>query len=329
MSGSRARSKASNDLSRRRAEWLGSSTSSVHAAKNAVRWVVKIATAINAKDCDETLDSLISLGSQHLIAMRADASMPSLKPIETLEALLRKWRVATAEATALGLDGGISSSAYQRDIQLPKELVVARKWFETVERVIDAGDPGPERLAKLMQAAQYHLDAVEACRSSWPQARRMSIERRASYWRFLLAQWAHSEASAVFATVRAAQLDAIAQQNANPTVANYEVAAQAAQACEGAREVLAEAILALGTGRKLLRTEEQLRLQVQKKQREKRTCSMCGKTVPNYFRSFFYCGGCRQPSVAREYWTRYCSVECQRAHWAAGHKDKCPCAREG
>jgi len=39
-------------------------------------------------------------------------------------------------------------------------------------------------------------------------------------------------------------------------------------------------------------------------------------------------GGCRHPSVAREYWTRYCSVECQRTHWAAGHKDECPCAKD-
>ena len=87
MSGSRARSKASNNRSRRRDNGLTSSTSSVHDAKHAVRWVVKVATDFNAKDCDETLDSLISLGSQHLIAMKADASMPSLKPIETLEAL--------------------------------------------------------------------------------------------------------------------------------------------------------------------------------------------------------------------------------------------------
>ena len=59
---------------------------------------------------------------------------------------------------------------------------------------------------------------------------------------------------------------------------------------------------------------------------KKRTCSHCGRTGPLSQRSFAYCGGCRQPGVAREHWSRYCSEACQRAHWAAGHQDECPCA---
>ena len=61
---------------------------------------------------------------------------------------------------------------------------------------------------------------------------------------------------------------------------------------------------------------------------KKRTCSHCGKTGPLSLVSFAYCGGCRHSGVAREHWTRYCSVGCQRTHWAAGHKDECPCAKD-
>ena len=59
----------------------------------------------------------------------------------------------------------------------------------------------------------------------------------------------------------------------------------------------------------------------------KRTCSYCGTTGPLSQVSFAYCGGCRDSRVAREDRPRYCSEACQRAHWAAGHKDECPCAK--
>ena len=59
---------------------------------------------------------------------------------------------------------------------------------------------------------------------------------------------------------------------------------------------------------------------------KKRRCSICGISAPYSSRALDYCGGCRHPSVAREDRPRYCSVECQRAHWLAGHKDECPCA---
>ena len=60
---------------------------------------------------------------------------------------------------------------------------------------------------------------------------------------------------------------------------------------------------------------------------KKRTCSHCGKTRHRSQISFAYCGGCRHAGVARIDLPRYCSEACQRAHWAAGHKDECPCAK--
>ena len=60
-------------------------------------------------------------------------------------------------------------------------------------------------------------------------------------------------------------------------------------------------------------------------QRQKRTCSMCGKTAPISSRAFDYCGGCRDPSIPRVDRPRYCSEDCQRAHWLAGHMDRCLC----
>ena len=39
-----------------------------------------------------------------------------------------------------------------------------------------------------------------------------------------------------------------------------------------------------------------------------------------------YCGGgCRHSDVPREDRPRYCSEECQRAHWLAGHCHECQC----
>ena len=59
-----------------------------------------------------------------------------------------------------------------------------------------------------------------------------------------------------------------------------------------------------------------------------KACSYCGTTGPLSQVSFAYCGGCRDSRVAREDRPRYCSEACQRAHWAAGHKDECPCAKD-
>ena len=64
------------------------------------------------------------------------------------------------------------------------------------------------------------------------------------------------------------------------------------------------------------------------KQRIKRTCVVCGLTAPLCSRSFAYCGGCRHASIPRVDRPRYCSEACQRAHWHAGHKDECPCAKD-
>ena len=41
---------------------------------------------------------------------------------------------------------------------------------------------------------------------------------------------------------------------------------------------------------------------------------------------FVNCAGCRHESVARKDRPRFCSLECQRAHWVAGHMHACPCA---
>ena len=58
------------------------------------------------------------------------------------------------------------------------------------------------------------------------------------------------------------------------------------------------------------------------------TCSYCGTTNPLSQVSFAYCGGCRHSGIARIDLPRYCSEACQRAHWHAGHKDECPCAKD-
>ena len=57
---------------------------------------------------------------------------------------------------------------------------------------------------------------------------------------------------------------------------------------------------------------------------KKRTCSMRGKPLPNVL-IVRLLRRLPAPGVARMT-PRYCSVPCQRAHWARGPQHECPCA---
>ena len=106
---------------------------SVVNAVAAANWALDTTKLITAGDCDLSLDSLISLCSQHLIAMEtcvksgAGGVLPCDKTILALQDLLKVYRAAAAEVGALGLDGGISHRRWQRDIKLPNEVTKARK----------------------------------------------------------------------------------------------------------------------------------------------------------------------------------------------------------
>ena len=90
-----------------------------------------------------------------------------------------------------------------------------------------------------------------------------------------------------------------------------------------AKKIYAEARVQFFVLRAAVRKEQ---FEMSESQLKKRMCSQCGTTVPLSARAFAYCAGCRHESVARKDRPRFCSVECQRAHWVAGHMHACPCA---
>jgi hypothetical protein len=161
------------------------------------------------------------------------------------------------------------------------------------------------RVLKFAEDAAKHIKAMDACRSSWPRARTLSIERRYCRYSLLVAKWGHAAVSAILAET---------QKNRDADTVRIEFFSQ--------KEKETRDNLRNGTAA-VLRTKIRRRA-IRANMLRKRTCSMCGKTAPNSSPSFAYCGGCHGFQL-RECIPRFCSEACQRAHWLAGHKDECPC----
>ena len=193
--------------------------------------------------------------------------------------------------------------------ELPEAFTAAVKWFRTANGllIMVRGEAPPARMKTLLTLADKgseQIQAVQATRSSYPPGSRATIAWRCLKWKDELSCW--------------------------------EVAA-----LETALHVLREARIGVkmrDTEKRLVEAKssrDKMRSQLERfkptwrkhraEQRKKRTCSMCGKTAPNSSRAFPYCGGCRDPSIPRVDRPRYCSEECQRAHWLAGHMDRCLC----
>jgi uncharacterized protein YecA (UPF0149 family) len=146
---------------------------------------------------------------------------------------------------------------------------------------------------------QRYIDAALECRSSWPRARYLSIERRFRKYCLVVEQWSHMAGLLVLAKAHEKYSDAATIE---PITATLNRTRDRIRKAEGM----------------ILETKKRRRA-IRAKMRKKRTCSHCGKTGPLSEIAFAYCGGCGEQ--------RYCSEACQRAHWLAGHKDECPCAR--
>ena len=270
----------------------------LRAAMKSYEWVTDHIKFFEARECDLSLDTLSSVASKHLVAiencMSVDASDPEMTQIfqegaSEIREWIGRWRDAATEAASLGLGGDISHKYWQQNIMLPEEVTKARKWFAMAKQLVKKF-PLPR---KSIIKGHTLITAVFKCRSSWPRYRRLSIARRFHKWSLLLAQWAHTSAYFSKCEFEALYL----------TSTTAQAEAQAA----------------------LTRVEKQ-QAEFRAIMLKKRTCAHCGTTGPLSQRSFAYCGGCRDLGVARVDWTRYCSEACQRAHWAAGHKDECPCA---
>jgi len=283
--------------------------------QEALSWLQKTSISIS-RNYDLSVDSVNSEARKHLAAVETfenafAASGMQLFPeardrIGFFHLFVTYWRDAAAECAALGLGGDISCPYYGRHIELPEAVIMATKWFDTAEKLTPKVDV--MQLLKLQDDGYRHINAVEACRSSWPQARVSSIERRFVKWMMLAAKWDHMEALIALDRAKEKKKD----------VATVELFTRQ---LERARESLKETSHAFF----VLKMDKRVRKADMLK---KRTCYHCGKTGPLSQKSFAYCGGCRHSGVARIDLPRYCSEACQRAHWAAGHKDECPCAKD-
>jgi len=292
-------------------EWDG-----LHAALN---WLKKTSVDVSpSQNYDLSIDSVNSEARKHLAAVETfenafAASGLQLHPeardrIGFFHIFVKYWRDAAANAAALGLGGDISCAYYGEHIELPEEVMVARKWFETAVTLTDAEQVNLCHIEKFITTGRDHVYAINACRRFWPRARYLSIDRL--YYACGLQVWEWTHMSVVTARE-------IARVNGSDA-ASIEAISQSE---ELAREKLEEA-------RNIFRQMKKDRRAIRACMLKKRTCSHCGKTAPLSQLSFAYCGGCRHSGVAREHWTRYCSEACQSAHWAAGHKDECPCAKD-
>ena len=268
----------------------------VNAAQEAVDWLDDTVRLMAKRECDLSLDTLMSVGSEYLVALEAcarvvDGNAPARLsgklPVAPLRQWIGRWRAAAAEAETLGLGRDISYKYWQKNVELPEVVIRATKWFDTAERLAQAVDVS--RLMKFATDGRRHIEAVRACLSI-PKFRRWSIQRSFVKWSLLVVRWVDQ--------------------------------AQQAEGPESPDDSTTMEIITLYERMKMERRAKKAdRL-------KKRTCSHCGKKAPLSQLSFAYCGGCRHSGVAREHWTRYCSEACQSAHWAAGHKDECPCAKD-
>ena len=282
----------------------------------AMEWLDKAEQSCEAREqCGISLHWLITDGSKHLVSLEMCESVVVSNPpgvtvtplqagLTKLTKWLERWGAAAAEAAALGLSRDTSYGYWQHNIELPEEVTEATRWFDTAEKLAKAVDTS--RLVKFASDGERHIWAVEACRSSWPQFRHWSIQRSFVKWNMLLAEWCELVASTASDQVQAER----------PDVATMDLITQQ----------LDRAVDCLGDARAEKKKKMERRIR-KADMLKKRTCSYCGTTNPLSQVSFAYCGGCRHSVVDRIHWARYCSVECQRAHWLAGHKDECPCVR--
>ena len=263
--------------------------------KEAVEWLDETELSCDAGECVLSLDALISVGSEHLVVLenfeRFVASNPRGLRASVPVVPLRQWIERWRAAAVEAESLGLGRDISYKHWQKNIELP------EVVIRAIKWFDTA-ERLAQAVDVSRLmkfatdgrrHIEAVRACLSI-PKFRRWSIQGSFVKWSLLVVRWVDQ-----------------AQQVEGPESPDDS------------------------TTMEIITLYERMKMERRAKKADrlkKRTCSHCGKKAPLSQLSFAYCGGCRHSGVAREHWTRYCSEACQSAHWAAGHKDECPCAKD-
>ena len=187
---------------------------------------------------------------------------------------------------------------------LPAAFTAAAAWFGAAKQ--HRFTTVVETLERLASEGSRHLIAVNNSCSSCPRGSHATITRRFVKWKELVNSW-----NLVLINARSQLIGGRRRRHWQTLRDISDVKSRLARANKERNEIAMQL------------EAQNLKWPVHRaKQRKKRTCSMCGKTAPNSSRAFDYCGGCRHvPRVDRP---RYCSEECQRAHWLAGHMDECP-----
>ena len=218
------------------------------------------------------------------------------------EKRIRKWKALVAEwenhrRVAAG-EAGV----------LPDTFTAAAEWFGAAKQ--HRFTTVVETLERLASEGSRHLIAVNNSCSSCPRGSHATITRRFVKWKELVNSW-----NLVSINARLLKNCGGRRRRHWQTLRDIsDVKNRLARANKERNEIAMQL------------EAQNLKWPVHRaKQRKKRTCSMCGKTAPNSSRAFDYCGGCRHSAVPRVDRPRYCSEECQRAHWLAGHMDECPC----
>ena len=276
----------------------------------------KLAQAKHPRDLP--LDRLIRDANQHIRAFECLSSALTTDPspgdaaqhkAQVVQKRLRKWKALVA-----GWENHRRVAAGEAEV-LPEAFTEAVEWFAARAKPLNVSDGGGtgcepvsasdgQALADLASEGKRRIIAVQAIRSSYPRGSRATIPRCLRKWKLEVIGWEVVASEAALQALRAGR------RRGN---------------LRDAEENFAEAKEVYDSQIRLRESLKQPWREYRAKQRKKRTCSHCGTTALFSSRAFPYCGGCRHSDVARKDRPRYCSEECQRAHWLAGHMNECPC----
>ena len=246
---------------------------------------------------DLPLARLVRDGNDHIRTVEA---MVTPENACVFEKRIRKWKALVAEwenhrRVAAG-EAGV----------LPDTFTAAAAWFGTAKRSTSTDARTLEHLAA---EGHRHLIAVNDSRRSCPRGSHVTITRRFVKWKELVNSWDLASIDA--------RLQLVGGRRRRPTRQTLRDRRDVENQLAGSKQL--RSLIA-----KQLEAQN-MKLPVHRaKQRKKRTCSHCGTTAPLSARAFPYCGGCRNSDLPRVDRPRYCSEECQRAHWLAGHMNECP-----
>jgi len=259
---------------------------------------------------DLPLDRLIRDANQHIRAFECLSSALTTDPspgdaaqhkAQVVQKRLRKWKALVA-----GWENHRRVAAGEAEV-LPEAFTEAVEWFAGAKRLIPTltrSQSDVQALTDLASEGNRRVLAVHAIRSSYPRGSRATIPRRLRKWKYEISCWNVAATEAALQALRAGR------RRGN---------------LRDAEEIFLEAKEVYDSQVRLRESLKQAWREFRAIQRKKRTCSHCGTTAPFSSRAFPYCCGCRHSDVARKDRPRYCSEECQRAHWLAGHMNECPC----